>query len=197
MNIKLRLLSKWTPKFILKRELNRTSQLTNEYLDLLLEQHNISLPSEKKFKGSIEETRTKMASAHNERVESLIKAIGKQKAIEVGKAQMFTAGFKLGVEARKQLKVETIEDTFAAAKILYDVLGIKFNRENESKNIILWIKSCALAEHYNPETCVIMSSADRGVLKGLNPNMDMEFVERITTGAKNCKACIKYSGRKE
>jgi hypothetical protein len=196
MNIKLKLLSIWTPKFLLKRELEKTSHLTNEYLDRLLKKNGIVLPPEKPFKGNIEQTRAHMALKHNMRVQCLIKELGNEKAVELGKEQMFKAGLELGTEARNQLKVETLEDTIAAAKILYKVLGIEFNIEHIQNTIILYVDTCALAEHYNPETCVIMSYADKGVLKGLNQDMDMEFVERITTGAQKCKACINYSGQK-
>ena len=196
MNIKLKLLSIWTPKFLLKRELERTSHLTNSYLDRLLKKNGIVSLPEKTFKGNLEQTRTHMALGHNKRIQCLIKELGHEKAMEKGKKQMFNAGFELGLEARNQLKVETLEDTLAAAKILYNVLGIEFNTEQRQNTIILWVESCALADHYNPETCVIMSYADRGVLKGLNQDMDMEFVERITAGAQKCKACIKYSGQK-
>ena len=197
MNIKLRLLSIWTPKFILKRELTRTSHLTMDYLDQLLKQYGIPLPQEEPINGNLEEIRTYMGFRHNHRVDSLIKTLGKEKAIELGKAQMYAAGLKLGLEARELLHVKSLEDTFAAAKILYKVLGIEFNIMYEQKNIIVYINTCALAEQYSAETCIIMSSADKGVLKGLNDDLDMEFIERITTGAEKCKACINNSGQKK
>lgn len=197
MNIKLRLLSIWTPKFILKRELKRTSHLTIEYLDQLLKQNGIPLSQEEPIKGNLEEIRAHMGSIHDQRVASLIKILGREKAIEQGKPKMYAAGLKLGHEARELLNIESIEDAFAAAKILYKVLGIEFNIKYEQKNIILYINSCALAEQYSAETCIIMSSADKGILKGLNEGLDMEFIDRITTGAEKCKACINNSGQKK
>jgi hypothetical protein len=192
MNIKLRILSIWFPKFILIKELEKTSQLTNKCLDRLLMKYSISPPPmEKKVKGSLEERRALMAAGHNLRVKALVKSLGLKKAIEVGRVQMFMVGYKMGCEARKRLGVgENIEDTIAAARILYKVLGIKFQIEPHGKDIMLRVNSCSLAIQYTPETCKIMSAADKGVLNGLNSNMDMEFLERITEGAEKCSACI-------
>lgn len=201
MNIKLRILSIWFPKFILIRELDKTSRLTNRCLDRLLIRYSIIPPPlGKNIKGSIEERRFLMAAGHNLRVKALVKSLGLEKAIEVGRAQMFRAGYIMGCEARQRLGVgENIEDTIAAARILYKVLGIKFQVEKQGKNMILRVNSCSLALQYTPETCKIMSAADKGVLNGLNSNMDMEFVDRITEGAKECTACInlKSSGEKK
>ena len=133
-----------------------------------------------------------MAAGHNLRVKALVKSLGLEKAIEVGRAQMFRAGYIMGCEARQRLGVdENIEDTIAAARILYKVLGIKFQVEKQGKNIILRVNSCSLALQYTPETCKIMSAADKGVLNGLNSNMDMEFVDRITEGAERMHSLYK------
>lgn len=154
---------------------------------------------EENIKGNLEESRALMAAGHNLRVKALVTSLGLEKAIDVGRAQMFKAGYKIGCEARQRLGVgENIEDTIAAARILYKVLGIKFQVEN-GQNMILRVNSCSLAIQYNPETCKIMSATDKGVLNGLNSNMDMEFMDRITEGAKVCTACInlKNSGEKK
>jgi predicted ArsR family transcriptional regulator len=192
MNIKLRLLSNWLPKFILIKELQKTSDITNDYLDKLLKKYYITPPvMENHGKVNLEKLRTLMATVHNQKVKALVELLGREKAVEVGRAQMFKAGYKMGCEARESLGVgENIEDAIAAAHLLYKVLGIKFHVENSGKDIILRVNSCALAVQYTPETCEVMSAADKGVLKGLNSNMDLEFIERITEGAEECKACI-------
>jgi hypothetical protein len=201
MNIKLLILSIWVPKFFLIKELEKTSQLTNKCLDRLLMKHSISPPAlEKEVKGSLKERRVLMAYGHNIRVKALVKSLGLKKAIEVGRSQMFMAGYQMGCEARKRLGVdENIEDTIAAARILYKVLGIKFQIEPHGNDIILRVNQCSLASQYTPETCKIMSAADKGVLNGLNSNMNMEFMERITEGAEKCTACIniKHAGEKK
>ena len=192
MNIKLRILSIWTPKFILIRELDRTSYIMDDHLDKLLDKYSISsLSTITPLNGKLEERRSVMAGGHAKRVHKLVKTLGFDKACEVGRAEMFKAGYEMGCEATKRLGVgKNIKDSIVAAKILYKVLGINFTVEKHDKNIFLRIKSCALANQYSLETCKIMSAVDEGVLTGLNNNMSMKFLKMITEGAKECTACI-------
>jgi len=192
MSIKLRIMSIWIPEFILIRELERTSYILTEQLDTLLERYSIYPPKKgKPLRGNLDERRAMMAVGQNLRIEALIKALGIEKACEFGRIEMFNAGYKLGCEAQKRLGVgKNIQDTLIAAKILYKVLGINFTIETRDKDIILRVESCALASHYSPETCKIMSAADEGVLKGLNNNMGMKFIKRMTEGSEECAACI-------
>jgi hypothetical protein len=196
MSIKLRILSMWLPKFISIKELEKTSNLTNKCLERLLKEFCPDLfgglgDENQVLKGNLEERRIMMAVGHNIRVKILIKCLGKEKAIEKGREEMFKTGFNLGVKARKRLGVgENIYDVVKAARILYSILGIEFTVENTGRYMVLKVKRCALADHYSPETCIIMSAADEGVLRGLNDNMGLKFVERISEGAEECTACI-------
>jgi hypothetical protein len=192
MSIKLRFLSIWIPNFILIKELERLSDLTNTHLDMLLNRYSVSSQFIKKpLKGKLDERRAIMASSHNLYVNALVEALGFDKALKVGRKEMFKAGYELGCEAKKRLGVGSdIKDTLIAARILYKVLGIKFTIVENEKTVLLLVKYCELANHYTPETCKIMSAADEGVLKGLNEKMNMKFFKRITEGSKNCNACI-------
>lgn len=192
MNIKLFLLSIWVPEFVLIQELERTSNLTNEYLDRLLNRYSVTLPLvDTNLKGNFEERRMMMAAGHNLRVKALVEALGSEKAMEAGRAEMLKAGYKMGCNVRKRLGLgEDIKEAMLAAKILYRVLGIKFTVEKRNKNIFMRVKSCALASSYTPQTCKLMSAADEGVLKGLNEKMDLKFITRITEGAEECTACV-------
>lgn len=191
MSIKLSLLSLWTPKFILIRELERTKNITNEYLDRLIKDCSGSPPYDEIHKGNLEDRRALMAEGHNLRIKILIDILGRERAYELGKVEMFNAGLLLGQKAQEIFDIgNDVEDILKAAKILYRVLGINFFTERKGNKIILWVTSCDLAQYYPPETCLIMSHADKGVLKGLNKNVDLEFVERITSGSKYCKACV-------
>lgn len=195
MGIRLRILSRWTPNFIIKQELSRTNNMTNSYLNQLISAHGGSPPEIDPLVGNIEERRKKMAMEHNLRVKILTGIAGEEKAISEGRKKMFEAGLLLGKHAKNVLGVnENNEDAVKAAKILYNVLGIDFSLEISDDNIILWVTSCALSKYYTPQTCNILSYADKGVLKGLNKNMDLEFVEKITSGSKRCKGCINIEG---
>ncbi len=195
MGIKLRILTVWTPKFIIKNELNGTNNITNNYLDQLIVEKGGSPPKTEELNGNLANRRKIMAIGHNKRVKLLIDLLGEPTALQEGKKRMFEAGLILGQHARKVLGVgNSVEDTIKAAKVLYKILGIEFTTENTEGNIILWVSSCALSKYYTPQTCSILSYADKGVLKGLNKNMDLEFAERITLGSKRCKACINMEG---
>ena len=77
MSIKLLLLSIWMPEFILINELEKTSEITNKYLDMLLKRYSIPIPTVKKpLKGNLKERRLIMAADHNIRVKSLIDGLG-------------------------------------------------------------------------------------------------------------------------
>ncbi len=192
MSIKLRFLSIWIPNFILIKELDRLSDLTNNHFDMLLNRYSVSLQFiEKPSKGKLEERRALMAKSHNLYVNALVEALGFEKALEIGRKEMFKVGYKLGCETKNRLGISSdIQDALVAARILYKVLGITFTIEKNEQTILLLVKYCALADHYTHETCQIMSAADEGVLKGLNEKMDMKFFKRITEGSENCKACI-------
>lgn len=195
MGIKLRILTVWTPKFLIKKELNGTNNITNNYLDQLIVEHGGSPPKKESLKGNLDERRRIMANGHNKRVKLLMDLLGEPTAMEEGRKRMFEAGLILGQQARKVLGVgDNVEDTIKAAKILYKILGIEFSIENTDGNIILWVSSCALSKYYTPQTCSMLSYADKGVLKGLNKHMDLQFVEKITLGSKRCKACINMEG---
>lgn len=195
MGIKLRILSVWTTQFLIKQELEGTNSITNSYLDKIIIDHGGSPPAQMDLKGNLDDRRKEMAMGHNMRVKILIDLMGEHQAMDEGREKMFEAGFILGQRARNVLGVgETVDDTINAAKILYRVLGIDFSTEKTGNVIILWVNSCALSKYYTHQTCSIMSYADKGVLKGLNENMDLEFVEKITSGSKRCKGCINIEG---
>lgn len=192
MSIRLKIASFWLPDFILKRELDNVAMKTIGGLDDLLKQYVPgTVINEEILGGNLEERRSIMANAHNKRVKILIQELGHEKAVKIGRNVMFEVGYKLGQEARRKLGARnSFEDLELAARILYKVLGIEFKIENKDGNIIMVINRCALSKYYSPESCMILSAADEGVVRGLNENMGMQFKERITEGAHECIACI-------
>jgi hypothetical protein len=195
MSIQLKIVSLWLPDFILKRELDNVAKKTIEGLNNALKQRipEVEIIAEKKkiLKGTLGERRSIMAKAHNERVKILIEELGYEKAVKIGRNAMFEVGYKLGLEARRKLGARNnFEDLELAAGILYKILGIDFKIENKDGNIFMVVNKCALSKHYSPESCMILSAADEGVICALNENMGMQFKERITEGASQCIACI-------
>lgn len=196
MSIKLNILSLWIPRSLTIRELDRVAELTTECLDEVLGKYSpesLKLLENLVLEGDLNKRRILMAECHNVRVNAIIESIGYEKAMEVGRTAMFKAGYRLGLESRKRLGVsENLQDTIKAAQVMYRVLGIEFKVEKLGENMVLKVKKCSLAAHYSPETCRLMSAADEGVVHGLNKNIDMLFKKRITDGAEECKACLKF-----
>lgn len=192
MSIRLKIASFWLPDFILKRELDNVAMKTIGGLDDLLKQYVPgTVINEEILGGNLEERRSIMANAHNKRVKILIQELGHEKAVKIGRNVMFEVGYKLGQEARRKLGARnSFEDLELAARILYKVLGIEFKIKNKDGNMIMVINRCSLSKYYSPESCMILSAADEGVVRGLNENMGMQFKERITDGAHECIACI-------
>ena len=192
MSIRLKIASLWIPDFILKRELDNAARKTTEGLNAALKQyaHKI-VEKDEVLKGKMDERRSIMAKAHNKRVKILIQELGYEKAVKIGRNAMFEVGYELGRETRRKLGIgNDFKDLELAAGILYKILGIEFKIENNDGNMIMIINRCDLSKYYSPEACIILSAADEGVVHGLNENMGMQFKERITGGASECKACI-------
>ncbi|WP_321422723.1 hypothetical protein [uncultured Methanobacterium sp.] len=215
MGLRLRIVSFWTPEWFQKRGLDELAQQTTRGLEKLLEgqadedlKSNISLKSSKpsKFnvkrydmvlKGNLDERRKIMATTHNKLVERMISAMGREEAIKKGRKAMFNEGLSLGVKFKRILGVgNSFDDLFTAARILYDVLGIKFSikeaeEEGENGKIAMFVSHCTLAEYYTPDTCRVLSAADEGVVQGLNSHVKIKFTKRITEGCFECLAPIK------
>ena len=199
MSLKLRFASIWMPEYVLKKEIDHVASVTIECLDSLLlkyapEKLKVISRKDREMKGDIEKRRKIMATAHNLRVEFLIDELGCDEAVRVGRDALFRAGIKLGRQARERLNVgDSFPDLIMAARILYRVLGIDFEIEKCEEEIIMTVNRCSLSNYYLPETCRILSAADEGVVQGLNPNIHMKFVKRITQGHDHCLASIKMN----
>ena len=221
MGLKLRIISLWTPEWFQKRGLDELAHQTTSGLEKLLDDQtyedlksskpsksNIPLKSIKPsktnmkhydmvLKGNLNERRKIMANTHNKLVEKMVNTMGREEAIEKGRKAMLNEGLSLGAKFKRILGVgNSIDDLFTAARILYDVLGIKFSikeveEEGENGKIAMFVSHCALAEYYNPDTCHELSAADEGVVQGLNPHVKIKFIKRITEGCFECLAPIK------
>ncbi len=201
MNIRLIFLGLWTPKYVISRELDKVSALTTDTLKEVFKTHlpnaKIGTAEKAPLSRSIEEKRAFMAKEHAVLVESLVKALGRERAIKLGREALFTAGEQLGRDARQRLGVgQSREDLVKAARILYRVLGINFKIKWQGQaNATLVVDRCALAQNYSELTCIVLSATDEGVIKGLNPDMNMKFENRITSGCSYCIAMINQNGR--
>ena len=200
INLKLLFVSFWMPKNRILKELKDVYFETNNTLDLLLKKNSLENPLNltdiNLANISIEELRRKMASDHNIKVSTLVSGLGRKKAVSQARKELLNSGIRLGKKARLELGVgDSISDILRAAKIMYRILGIDFEISRVADNeVLMFVNRCSLSQFYDDITCEVLSATDEGVVQGLNSNFDMTFKDRITSGAKKCKAQIKIRG---
>lgn len=198
MGLRLRLAAAWTPEATLLRELARVEEATVRGLDALLASHapgalEAIRAEEAPVPGrGLGPRRAAMAQAHTARVEALVEAVGRDKAVEQGRAAMREAGVGLGKDARARLGAgESVDDLVLAARVMYRVLGIDFRVERASPDsAVLRVSRCALSDWYTEDACLVMSATDEGVVRGLSPAIAMTFSRRIACGSAECEAEI-------
>jgi hypothetical protein len=210
MSLRLALVSWWTPKRVLAEMLGRVEESTVAALDCLLEKRAPAalaairaaerapeggLPARRAAMapaGGLPVRRAAMASAHNVRIRALVAALGRENAISEGREALFPVGVMLGKEARGRLgTVDSPRDLERAARVLYKALGIDFTLEKLADGgMMMRVHRCALAGYYKAESCAILSAADEGVVRGLNPKLMMRFEQRMTDGPAECLARI-------
>ena len=201
MGLRLLILSWWTPKYVIRKELENISDKTTGALKALISKYadepvgaanqNQQPPTD------IQEQRAAMAQTQAKLVETLASAVGHEKAVNLGREALFMVGQNLGKQARSRLGMgDSPNDLTKAAKILYRVLGIEFHLQwHDQSNATVIIDKCALAQQYSKLTCEVLSATDEGVIKGLQPNLTMKFNKYMTSGCKNCTADINLNGK--
>jgi len=196
MGLRLALLEKWTPNYILNRELDRVTNITEsallETLKTRAPEASLKTLDAKKPAKTLEEKRDNMAKQQVLLVDALVQALGKDEGVAAGRKALFEAGKLLGLETRRRLGAgENTADLVRAAKILYRILGIHFNVEwHTPTHATLTVDRCALARAYSEVACLVLSATDEGVVEGLDSSMQMHFKNRITNGCSTCTAEI-------
>ena len=187
MSIRLRAASAWMPRFLMAREVDRIRARTNEALDALLSRNRLEVPKDEGGGANLEERRKAMALDHRRRVEALVDGLGHERAVELGRETLYRTGQELGRDARARLGVkDSKDDLLLAALVLYRILGIEFTVSGE----VLEVRRCALSEHYSPDTCLVLSAVDEGVVSGLSPRARMRFEKRLVDEYPMCVARI-------
>ncbi len=102
--------------------------------------------------------------------------------------RLYRAAFGLGASYRVRLGVRTLPQAMAAARLVYRGLGIDFRGSPDGEVIIA---RCGFASVYTPKVCELVSAMDRGLLAGLTSGGELRFRERITEGARSCRACLE------
>jgi hypothetical protein len=141
--------------------------------------------------------RTAMAGKHARLVDIMIERKGTEAGVREGRAAMHAAGIALGKRLRSELRLtDSEDDLFAAARLLYRILGIEFEVERNGEKGTMLVRRCALSEHYTQRTCEVISAMDEGVVMGLNPGAKMTFVRRNSTDPCACEAVLIMGERR-
>lgn len=118
-------------------------------------------------------------------------AIRSGEHLERLQGRMFSETFELGRRSRRRLHLTTEAEGLAAARIIYGAIGIDFRRRGSGN---IEVPRCAFARAYPPEVCTLMSSMDSGLIAGLTGTEGLRFTERITEGARACRALVLHGG---
>ncbi|MDW5562087.1 MAG: hypothetical protein SA339_02590 [Methanomassiliicoccus sp.] len=192
MSLRLTIASRWMPRFLMSREVQRIEARTNATLDALLRSAGSHPPEGTKARAKdLEGHRAAMAGGHEIRVRALIDALGREEAIRAARSALNDTGMELGREAKASLGVGgSSEDLMRAAAVMYRILGIEFSVLDTPDGRRMAVRRCALSQVYSHDACLMLSAVDEGVVSGLNPMASMRFTERMTGGAPCCLASI-------
>lgn len=124
------------------------------------------------------------ATFTREQVEGAIRSGRDMAAID---DRLYQAAYRLGRDLRRLLRVRSMEDVMAAARVLYRCIGIDFEGTPEGA-VTIW--RCYFSEHYSSQVCQVVSALDSGVLAGLAGDGRLVFTQRITDGFDHCAACF-------
>ncbi len=109
-------------------------------------------------------------------------------ALDALDRRLYRAGFGLGARFRTRLGVRSLPQAMAAARLIYGALGIDFRGSRDGE---VTIARCGFASVYTPRVCQLVSAMDRGLLAGLASGGELRFRERLTEGARSCRACLE------
>jgi hypothetical protein len=101
------------------------------------------------------------------------------------KKRLYRNALGLGQKIKGDFHIDTPEETMLMAKIIYKILGIKFQGDRQGK---VTIPQCFFSNYYSGSVCEIISGLDQGLLAGLSGGSRLVFSQRITGGNTCCKA---------
>lgn len=173
-------LNLYLPSFVKKRRLRQLAELTADAFQC---------PPPQLSGLSFEEGLRAYADFTREQAE---KRIERGDALQATRARLYENARRLGEELRRSLRVRDRRDVMAASKILYSVLGIKFQGNQQGEVVI---PRCFFSSFYSPEVCQLISALDEGVAAGLSGGGTLTFQQRITEGRDCCRARFVFPDR--
>ncbi len=114
--------------------------------------------------------------------------------IEEVKSRLYQNSYVFGKILRKSLHIITWDDSVAALRTIYKLIGVDFQYDRQGEFII---KQCFYSKYYTAEVCMLISSMDEGLAAGLSAGGKLYFTQRITDGSNCCKGYLKYDRKRE
>lgn len=178
MNLILRMLQTYTPRFLRRNELENLFQITASAFGRESPE-GTGLSFEQRLEQYARFTDDEaMKSLHTS------DQIARRDAL-------FQAGFATGERLRKMCRVSTVGEAKEAMRLLYGAIGIRIRFIAEGELIA---DRCFFSDFYSPETCRVISALDAGVYAGLSEGGRLRFTGRITEGFDNCTAETQKGG---
>ncbi len=100
--------------------------------------------------------------------------------------RLYENGWAMGADIRRRLRIVTAEEASRALRLLYGAIGIDLKVEEQGSQIV--IRRCAFADVYTPAVCDFISAMDCGVVHAVTGGRTISFTERLTEGARCCRA---------
>ena len=101
--------------------------------------------------------------------------------------RLYHAAYLLGRDLRRLLRVKSMDDVMAAARVLLRGIGNKFRGTPDGA---VTIRRCYFSDYYSSQVCRVVSALDSGLLAGLAGDGRLVFTRRITDGFDHCAACF-------
>lgn len=98
---------------------------------------------------------------------------------------LYQNAFEMVLPFNKWLRLHTMRDVMAIARMLYRILEIDLQGDAQGEIVI---HRCYFSNFYSAEACQLMSAMDRGLFAGLSNGGELTFTSRITEGQPCCRA---------
>jgi hypothetical protein len=102
--------------------------------------------------------------------------------------RLYLSAVEMGRMPNKWLRLLTMQEVMAAARVLYRSLAIDLRGDAHGEVVI---PRCYFSDFYPAEVCRLMSAMDRGLFAGLSNGGELAFTSRITEGQPCCRACFR------
>jgi hypothetical protein len=106
--------------------------------------------------------------------------------------RLYQSAVEMGGMLNKWLRLHTMQEVMAAARVLYQILTIDLQGDARGEVVI---PRCYFSDFYSVEVCRLMSAMDRGLFAGLSNGGELTFTSRITEGQPCCRAHFRLTNQ--